>query len=145
MKDNQFELAVDAKLENLSVIADFIATTMTKLGAEEGIYEIQLAVDEACTNIVKYAYSHEGGVITITCELQDSDLVTTIKDKGRPFSPNSVPLPDLETSVEERRIGGLGIYLMRELMDEVSYEFDAEKGNTLTMRKTLTETGRQPR
>jgi len=141
MKDKQCELAVNAKLENLSVIADFIATTMTKLGAEEGIYEVQLAVDEACTNIVKYAYAHTGGTIAITCELQGSDFVTVIRDKGRPFSPNSVPLPDLETKVEERGIGGLGIYLMREVMDEVSYGFDAEEGNTLTMRKTLTETG----
>jgi len=130
-------LKTDAKLENLSVIADFISSSMSQLGIEAGVFEVQTAVDEACTNIIKYAYSEEGGVITITCESQDNDFVVTIRDNGKPFDPSSVPPPDLEADLDKRRIGGLGIYLMKKLMDDVSYSFDARKGNILVMRKTL--------
>jgi anti-sigma regulatory factor (Ser/Thr protein kinase) len=111
---------------------------MSQLGIEAGVFEVQTAVDEACTNIMEYAYSEEGGVITLTCEVQDNDFVVTIRDRGKPFDPSSVPPPDLEADLDKRRIGGLGIYLMRKLMDDVSYSFDAEKGNTLVMRKILT-------
>ena len=111
---------------------------MSQLGIEAGVYEVQTAVDEACTNIIKYAYSEKGGIITITCELQDNDFVVSIRDNGKPFDPASVPPPDLGTDLDRRKIGGLGIYLMRKLMDDVSYSFNAEKGNTLIMRKTLT-------
>jgi len=130
-------LKTDAELENLSVIADFISSSMSQLGIEAGVFEVQTAVDEACTNIIKYAYSEEGGVITITCESQDNDFVVTIRDNGKPFDPSSVPPPDLEADLDKRRIGGLGIYLMKKLMDDVSYSFDARKGNILVMRKTL--------
>ena len=136
---DNFELKIDAKVENLPVIADFIAAVMRQLDIEEGVSEIQIAVDEACTNIIQHAYSGKGGIITISCKLQDDDLVITIRDEGRPFDPGSVPLPDVEANLEERRIGGLGIYLMRKLMDDVSYNFNAKKGNKLTMRKRLTK------
>jgi serine/threonine-protein kinase RsbW len=137
MKRNQFALKVDSKLENLSVIADFIGTVMMQLGIEEGIRQVQIAVDEACTNIINYAYSGGKGVISISCELQCNDFVVTIMDRGRPFDPGVVPAPDLETGLEERKIGGLGIYLMRNLMDEVVYKVDTQKGNMLIMRKKV--------
>ena len=75
---NQLELEFGARLENLSLVADFISGSMSQLGIEEGVFEVQLAVDEACTNAIKYAYSEEGGVITITCEMQGNDFVVTI-------------------------------------------------------------------
>jgi serine/threonine-protein kinase RsbW len=134
---DSFELEIDANVENLSVIADFIATAMRQIGTEEGIFEVQTAVDEACTNIIQHAYSGRGGIIAISCELQDNDFVVTIRDRGMPFDPGSVPPPDLEADLEQRRVGGLGMYLMRKLMDEVGYDFDAKKGNKLTMRKML--------
>jgi len=136
--EKQLELKIDAKLDNLWVIANFVATSMKRLGIKEGIFEAQLAVDEACTNIVKYAYSGRGGIITVTCELKEGNFVVTIRDKGKSFDPASIPLPDLDADLDKRKIGGLGIYLMRKLMDDISYSFDAEKGNTLIMRKTMT-------
>ena len=135
MKSNQFELEIDAKLENLSLIADFIETAMRQCSMAKSIYEVQMAVDEACTNIMKYAYAGGEGIVSISCGLDGSDFIITIRDKGRPFDPSSVPSPDLEADWEKRQVGGLGMHLMRKLMDEVSYNFDAEKGNTLTMRK----------
>ena len=135
-------MRTDAKLENLSLIADFISRSMSQLGIEKGVSEVQLAVDEACTNAIKYACSDKGDII-ITCELQDNDFVVTIRYWGIRFDPSSVPPPDLEADLDKRRIGGLGIYLMRRLMDDVSYSFDAEKGNTLVMRKVLAGKSRE--
>lgn len=110
---------------------------MKQLGVETDVFKVQIAVDEACTNIIKYAYSEQGGCITLTCELQGNDFVVIIMDRGKPFDPSSVPPPDLEAYLDKRKIGGLGIYLIRKLMDEVNYSFDAKRGNTLVMRKTL--------
>ena len=138
MKENRFELKVDSRLENLSIISDFIDKVMRQIGTKgRSISEVQLAVDEACTNIIKHAYSEWKDIITITLEMGEEDLIVTITDRGKPFEPSSIPPPDLESDVGERRIGGLGIYFMRKLMDEVSYSFDAEEGNKLTMRKHL--------
>lgn len=138
MKENRFELKVDSRLENLSIISDFITKVMSQIGAKErSISEVKLAVDEACANIIRHAYSERKDVITLTLELVDEDLIVTITDRGKPFEPSSIPPPDLESDVDERKIGGLGIYFMRKLMDEVSYFFDAEEGNKLTMRKHL--------
>ncbi len=144
MKDNQLELQIEAKPENLSVIADFIATAMRQLGTEQDMFEVQTAVDEACTNIMLHAYSSKGSVISISCELQDKGFIITIRDNGRHFDPTSVPPPDLEAALEERRVGGLGVHLMRKLMDDVTYAFDAEKGNELIMRKRLTKMKEKP-
>ena len=126
-------------MENLSVIADFILKSMKQFGIATAISEIQTAVDEACTNIIKYAYSEKGGIIDITCKVQDNNFIVTIRDRGKPFDPHSVPPPDLEADFDKRKIGGLGIYLMRTLMDDVSYSFDATEGNTLVMKKILTD------
>jgi len=140
MKDNQLELEIEAKPENLTVVANFIATAMRQLGTEQDMFEVQTAVDEACTNIMLHAYSGKGGVISISCELQDHDFVVTIRDNGKPFDPTSVPPPDLQADLDKRRIGGLGMYLMSQLMDDVSYSSNVEKGNKLVMRKPLTKT-----
>ena len=139
MSSNRFEIKVEGGLENLSIIGDFFTEVMTQIGAEEGdIFKVQLAVDEACTNIFEHAYSGKGGIVAISCELQDNDFVITLRDSGIPFDPSSVPPPDLEADLDERSIGGLGIFLMRKLMDDVSYNCDPEKGNELTLRKRLT-------
>lgn len=138
MKENQFELKVDSRLENLSIISDFVTKAMRQLGAKgRSISDVQLAVDEACTNIITHAYSERKDIITIALEMVDEELIVTITDRGKPFEFSSIPPPDLESDLGERKIGGLGIYFIRKLMDEVSYSFDAEEGNKLTMRKHL--------
>jgi len=135
---NRTELEVEARLENISKIIDFVVSWMQNLKLDDSIPAIETSVDEACTNIIKHAYSEGDGIISITCETQDNELIITIRDTGKPFDPSSVLPPDLEADLDARRIGGLGIYLMRKLMDDVSYSFDAKEGNTLIMRKILT-------
>lgn len=138
MKGKRFELEVDSKLESLSIISDFISEVMGRAGSEaRSIFEVQMAVDEACTNIIQYAYPEQKGIIILVCELVDDDFIVTIRDKGKPFDPSWVPPPDLRADLDKRKIGGLGIHFMRKMMDEVSYNFDAEGGNELTMRKKL--------
>ena len=124
-------------MENLSAISDFIFSTAVQFDIKQDINKIQLAVDEACTNIIKHAYSSQGGAITIFFERNDNTVVITIQDRGKPFDPAAIPPPDLEAEVEKRQIGKLGLHLMRKLMDEVSYSFDPEEGNTLVMKKRL--------
>lgn len=132
------ELKVKAKLENLAVIDDFITSAMKQFGIEQETFQVQLAVNEACTNIIQHAYS--GGSekpIRILCSVSDNDLVIRIRDWGKPFDPHSIPPPDLESELFERRLGGLGVFLMRQMMDEVKYAFHGKRYNELTMIKHL--------
>jgi anti-sigma regulatory factor (Ser/Thr protein kinase) len=138
MKGKRFELEVDSELESLSIINDCIGKVMKGIGAgERSIFEVQMAVDEACTNVIKHAYSEGEGPITLIFELADDEFIVTVRDKGKPFDPSSVPAPDLHADLDKRRIGGLGMHFMRKMMDEISYRFDAEEGNELTMKKKL--------
>jgi anti-sigma regulatory factor (Ser/Thr protein kinase) len=139
MSGGKTKLTIDARLENLSTINDFIFSAARQLSSKQDILKVQLAVEEACTNIIKHAYSNKGGIITISCEVRENALVVTIRDKARPFDPAAVPPPDLAAGLENRQVGKLGLYLMRNLMDEVSYSYDPEEGNTLIMKKRLGE------
>ncbi|MDD4985911.1 MAG: ATP-binding protein [Dehalococcoidales bacterium] len=143
MKKPRFELEIDSRVENLPVVADFVEKVLERFGADPAsIYRVQLAVDEACTNVMKHAYGEKTGLIRLGMELIGDSLVVTVNDRGRPFDPDAIPPPDLDADLEKRRIGGLGIYFMKKLMDEVSYSFDSVAGNRLTMRKSITRTGR---
>ena len=106
--------------------------------SDKEIYSIQLAADEASTNIIEHAYAGvEDGKIEIDCNIFDGGLKIVMRDQGKPFDPSSVPEPNVKADLSERKIGGLGMYLMRKLMDEVSYESSAERGNVLTMVKRM--------
>ena len=134
---SEFKLSVTSKMKNLTVISDFITSVARKLGLDDDqTFALQMAVDEACANVIEHAYSGQtNGTISIHCQTLNDDVVVTIHDHGRPFDPQSVPRPDITAPLEKRQNGGLGLYLMEKLMDSVEWEFDAEKGNTLTLRK----------
>ena len=136
MVQEPYEIEFVSKIDNLPLIGDFISDTLTRFRADAAtIYKVQLAVDEACTNIINYAYSGGAGPLKIALELAGEDIMITIRDKGKPFDPTSIPPPDISSGVDQRKIGGLGIYFMKKLMDSVSYSFDSREGNRLTMRK----------
>jgi serine/threonine-protein kinase RsbW len=126
-----------AVFEQLDEIREFVGAAALDAGMDnKEIYAVQLATDEACTNVIEHAYGGErNGQIEITCHVQDGTLTVMIHDHGKSFDPNQVPEPNLNADLSKRRIGGLGIYLMRKLMDEVSYEASTETGNTLTLLK----------
>jgi serine/threonine-protein kinase RsbW len=135
----RWELTVDGRLENLATIADFVIEAAQASGLnEKTTFEVQMAVDEACVNVIEHSYGEEEekGEIALCCECAEGDFVVTIRDHGQPFNPEDVPPPDLKCSLAERCNGGLGLYFMRRLMDEVRFRFDVE-GNELTMVKRI--------
>ena len=133
MRKSTFE----ANFHNLDDIRDFVGEAARQLGfSEKEIYSIQLAADEASTNIIEHAYAGiDNGTIEIDCSIADDELKIVMRDNGRAFDPSSVPEPNVKADLSERKIGGLGMYLMRKLMDDVVYESFPDAGNTLTMIK----------
>lgn len=122
---------------SLERIARFVARATYAAGlGERAAYAVQMAVDEACTNIIEHAYGGEGiGNIDCTYEVTEDSLIITLRDKGHPFDPTRVSEPDLDVQLEERALGGLGVFLMRRLMDAVHHRYEPEEGNVLTLVK----------
>ena len=83
----------------------------------------------------------ENGEIEITCRFSNGDFKITFRDHGKSFNPSSVPEPNVDAELFEHKIGGLGMYLMRKLMDEVSYETSSDTGNTLVIVKRKGDPG----
>jgi serine/threonine-protein kinase RsbW len=135
-------MIIPAQFESLDKVREFVAWAAGVCGLnEKGIYSVQLAVDEACSNIIEHAYGGEGEEeIECTCHLDESGLTVTIRDCGHPFNPLQVRDPDLNARLEDRDAGGLGLYFIRKLMDEVHFKFvssgpDKDGCNVLTMVK----------
>jgi len=126
-----------ANFETLDEIREFVGEHARQAGfSDKEIYAIQLAADEASTNIIEHAYAGvENGKIEINCAIDNGELKIVMCDRGKSFNPSSVPEPNVKADLSDRQIGGLGMYLMRKLMDEVSYEISTEAGNILTMVK----------
>lgn len=137
------KITFTADFDNLDEIREFVGEEARQVGfSDKEIYSIQLAADEASTNIIEYAYAGvEDGKIDIDCSAADGGLKIVMRDRGKPFDPSSVPEPNVKADLSERKIGGLGIYLMRKLMDEVSYESSTGGGNVLTMVKRVGDRG----
>jgi serine/threonine-protein kinase RsbW len=126
-----------AKFEYLDEIREFVGGIAREGGfSDKDVYNIQLATDEAASNIIEHAYEKiTDGVLELSCGMQDDAITIILIDRGESFDPSEIPLPDLKANLSERKIGGLGIFLMRKLMDEVHYEPKPDKSNVLTMIK----------
>ena len=126
-----------AQFQYLDEMRNFVGEIAGRSGFDaKEIYSIQLATDEAASNIIEHAYENTSkGFIEIACGMNGNSLLITLHDHGKSFDPSSVAPPNLKASLSERQIGGLGIYLMRKLMDEVHYETKAGGGNLLTLVK----------
>ena len=104
--------------------------------SEKEVYSLQLAADEAASNIIEHAYAGiSNASLDVTCDMDDDELIITMRDNGKSFDPSKVKQPNLKADLSERQIGGLGMYLMRKLMDDVRYEANSRTGNLLTMIK----------
>jgi serine/threonine-protein kinase RsbW len=133
MKSMQFA----AKFEYLDEIREFVGDIARKGGfSDKDVYNIQLATDEAASNIIEHAYENvPDGILELSCGVNKDVITIILVDRGESFDPSEVPLPDLKADLSDRKIGGLGIFLMRKLMDEVTYEPRLDKSNVLTMIK----------
>lgn len=101
------------------------------------LYAVNLALDELVTNVILYGYENsEGKEVVVHIETLGSDLTASVSDDAKPFDPLQVSPPDLNAPLEDRQLGGLGIHLVRSLMDKVTYTREGEK-NVLTVRKRI--------
>lgn len=133
------ELVVKSTTDNLALIRDFTKSAARKCGfTEETVDKIALAVDEACTNVIKHAYQYspEGDII-VNINVNHNKMAVSITDHGTNFDPSLVPEPDVKKYYRQHKIGGLGIYLMRKLMDEVNFSSVQGTKNQVVLIKYL--------
>jgi len=138
-KIKEKELNVKSRTENLSKIREFIQEFASSAGfMQNTIDNMMLAVDEACTNIIKHAYkSYPDGEVIIKIKYEEKKLIITIIDYGKAFQPESIPEPNIQEYYRQHRVGGLGMYLMKTLMDDVKYISIPGKYNQVLLSKRL--------
>ena len=143
--EQKFWLKVPSSTANLALIRDFVTSIgrMATLGDAQ-VAEIELAVDEACANVIEHAYGHDmTKEVTIRATYDNDELCIDVIDTGQGFDPARVPQLELERLAAERQGGGLGLRLIRTLMDEVNYEMVPGKKNALHMKKHIKATSFQ--
>jgi serine/threonine-protein kinase RsbW len=126
-----------ASFDQLNAIREFAAQAARDAGlGDSDIDAVVQAVDEACSNIIEHAYRGVPvGDIECTCDLGQNMLTIALRDHGRPFDARKLRPPDLTSDVAHRRVGGLGVYLIQKLMDEVHFEGLGASGNVITLVK----------
>ena len=122
--------------ENMQHVFDFIHENVPADCPAAVLNKIDLAVEEIFVNIAHYAYAPDTGNVTISCKIEDGTMTVVFSDSGKKFDPLDRDDPDTSIPLEERNIGGLGIFLTKQFMDSVSYEY-AGNQNKLTIQKRL--------
>jgi serine/threonine-protein kinase RsbW len=137
--ERTFQLHVPSSTENLSMIRDFVGSIGERAGFTKGdLVKLELAVDEACANVIEHAYGSDSTrEVTVKATLDTEAVQIRIIDTGRGFDPSAVPQADLETLKRQRKSGGLGMRLIKSVMDEVHYEIGPGQKNELRMTKRL--------
>lgn len=133
------ELTINATVENITQVTAFVDEELEALGCPmKAQMQIDIAIDELFGNIAHYAYNPKVGPATVRVEIVEDPLsvVVSFIDKGIPYDPLSREDPDVELSLEEREIGGLGIYMVKKSMDEISYEYK-DGQNILRIKKKI--------
>jgi len=137
--ENTFTLDVPSTTQNLALIREFV----TRVAAQAGLNEmeagqLELAVDEACANVIEHAYGDDTSKQVMVRAIFDEDTLRIhVIDTGKGFDPTQVPEQELKDLIAKRRTGGLGMRLIKTLMDEVHYDIEPGKRNELRMVKKL--------
>jgi serine/threonine-protein kinase RsbW len=141
MAKHKVSFKLKSKLSELDTLYEHLERFGQSIGlSAKCIFEANLALDELFTNIISYGFDDTNEhIIKITIARQDDHVVFCIEDDGVPFNPTKVKTPDLQCTIEECKIGGLGIHLAKNLMDEVCYQRCKNK-NILTLKKNIKET-----
>jgi anti-anti-sigma factor len=131
------QLTVRGRYDCIPAVASFVAEAAEAAGLDDdAAFHCRMAVDEACTNVIEHAYGGEDvGAIQVTCAIEPGVCTIEIIDHGQAFNPDSVPVPQIAQDLEHLNPGGIGLHLMRKMMDEVSFRFE-ENRNILHMKKT---------
>ena len=133
------ELTLPATIENIEKVTDFVNEQLVEIECPmKAQMQIDIAIDELFGNIAHYAYNPETGPATVRVEVTEEPIsvVITFIDHGVPYDPLKKDDPDITLSAEERAIGGLGVFMVKKTMDEISYEYKDGK-NILRIRKNM--------
>lgn len=133
------ELIVPAKIEELEHVLEFVQTELERVDCPvKTQMQMAITVEEIYVNIAHYAYNPEVGDAIIRCQLDEDPLrvIVQFEDTGKPYNPLEREDPDITLSAEEREIGGLGIYMAKQLMDQMEYRYEDGK-NILTIQKII--------
>ncbi len=132
-------LKIESRTERLITVREFVSAAARAFGFDdEDISKITLAVDEACTNVIKHAYKFDPAKeLVITIKENDSMFQVSILDNGKQFNPAEVSAPNMKEYLTQFRRGGLGVYLMKSLMDKVEYDIIPGKKNEVRLTKYL--------
>lgn len=132
----QRSLSIQSDTEHLHLVRSFVGEAVLQTGfSPEDRNRIVLAVDEAVANVIGHAYEDTpGGPIHVAVDADPTRFRVVIRDRGRPFDPEAIKTPDIRAHVDQGRKNGLGVFLMRKIMDVVAYEFHADE-NQLTLVK----------
>ncbi|MBR2742323.1 MAG: ATP-binding protein [Clostridia bacterium] len=133
------ELTIEATVENIETVTDFVNEQLEALDCSMKVQmQIDIAIDELFGNIAMYAYNPETGPATVRVEVEKDPLavIITFIDNGKPYDPLSVEDPDVTLAAEERKEGGLGVFLVKKTMDNVTYEYK-DGQNILRIKKKI--------
>lgn len=133
------ELTLGAKTENLNQVLDFVNGLLEEKNCPMDLmFELDIAVEELFVNIAHYAYAPDVGEATIQVSFEGKKVIITFMDSGIPYNPWAKKDPDITLSLEERQIGGLGIYMVKNSMDEMDYVYKDGK-NIVTIKKNFSD------
>ena len=124
---------------SLETIRDFVLQAVKDIDLDEkATYAVELAVDEACTNIIEHAYGGEDkGIIECCTTLGKNDLRITLRDFGKEFDPTKIPQPQVNVPLDQLKPRGVGFFLINRMMDEVRYKRYKTRGNMMTLVKKI--------
>lgn len=141
--EQSFTLDVPSSTQNLALIRDFVSRIAAQAGLSDAeVSQLELAVDEACANVMEHAYGHDvSKQVMIRAILDEDALRINVIDTGQGFDPGEVQQEDLKDLIARRRTGGLGMRLIKTWMDEVHYDIEPGRKNELRMVKKLRRPG----
>jgi len=140
VSEQRLELRIASDLAELSRVANSIDEFCANLAIPASCtFKLNVALEELLTNTISYGYD-DGKIhqIALSVVRQGNTLVTEISDDARPYDPLQAPPPDLDSAIEDRAIGGLGVHLVKTLMDEVTYAYEGGR-NRVTLRKRISD------
>ncbi len=140
MSEERLELRIASDLAELSRVANSVDEFCANLAIPASCtFKLNIALEELLTNTISYGYD-DGRIhqIALSIARQGDILVTEISDDARPYDPLQAPPPDLDSAIEDRAIGGLGVHLVKTLMDEVTYAYEGGR-NRVTLRKRISD------
>lgn len=136
---DKFEIVREARLENLASLIEFVEEACRQTHAKQQVcLDIRLAVEEVCTNLIRYGYAGmEPGPIRLSFQTDGEKAIIRIGDHAPPFHPKQAPRLKLDSEWQKRPVGGFGWHLIRQVMDQITYESDPTEGNVLTLIKRI--------